>query len=65
VLAFIAGEAAPGADRPPARVTKREIARAFGVRGDQKGALKPTAPSRAAARRCARRAACRRWSSPT
>jgi ribonuclease R len=40
VLAFIAGEPAPGADRPPARVTKREIARAFGVRGDQKGALK-------------------------
>ncbi|MGA2044452.1 MAG: ribonuclease R, partial [Roseiarcus sp.] len=40
MLAFIAGEPAPGADRPPARVTKREIARAFGVRGDQKGALK-------------------------
>ena len=40
VLAFIAGDAAPDGARAPARVTKREIARAFGVQGDQKGALK-------------------------
>jgi ribonuclease R len=38
-VAFIAsGGAAAG--RPPTRVTKRDVARAFGVKGDDKGALK-------------------------
>ncbi len=40
LLAFISGESAPDGAKPPARITKREIARAFGVRGDQKGQLK-------------------------
>ena len=39
VLAFIANGGA-GADRPPTRVTKRDVARAFGVKGDDRGALK-------------------------
>ena len=39
VVAFIAnGGAAAG--RPPTRVTKRDVARAFGVKGEDKGALK-------------------------
>ena len=40
VLAFISGEASPTGAKPPARITKREIARAFRVKGDAKGELK-------------------------
>jgi ribonuclease R len=40
LLAFIAGEAAPNGAKAPARITKREIARAFGVTAEDKGALK-------------------------
>ena len=40
LLAFISGEAAPSGEKPPARVTKREIARAFGVKGEGKNTLK-------------------------
>ena len=40
VLAFLAGEAAPNGKRPPARVSKRDLARAFRVKGEAKGALK-------------------------
>ncbi len=39
-MAFIGGEAAPNGERPPARVTKRDIARAFGVKGAAKAELK-------------------------
>ncbi|HEY1942747.1 MAG TPA: ribonuclease R [Roseiarcus sp.] len=39
-MAFISGDAAPNGGKPPARITKREIARAFGVKGEDKGALK-------------------------
>ena len=59
LVAFIGGAAAPNGERPPARVTKREIARAFGVKGEAKAELKlllkdlrRKARSRAAARRC-------------
>ncbi len=40
VLAFVSGAAAPNGEKPPPRVTRRDIARAFGVRGDQKAELK-------------------------
>ncbi len=40
LIAFIGGEAAPNGERPPARVTKRDIARAFGVKGAAKAELK-------------------------
>jgi len=40
VLAFISGEASPTGAKPPSRITKREIARAFRVKGDAKGELK-------------------------
>jgi ribonuclease R len=40
VLAYIGGEAAPGGAKPPARITKREIARAFGVASNDKTDLK-------------------------
>ncbi|HYA74892.1 MAG TPA: ribonuclease R [Roseiarcus sp.] len=40
LVAFISGEASPSGEKPPARVTKREIARAFGVKGEGKTALK-------------------------
>jgi ribonuclease R len=40
VLAYIGGEAAPDGAKPPARITKREIARAFGVKGGEKSDLK-------------------------
>jgi ribonuclease R len=40
VLAFLAGEPAPNGVKPGARVTKREIARAFRVKGPDKGELK-------------------------
>ena len=40
LIAFIGGEAAPNGEKPPARVTKRDIARAFGVKGEAKTELK-------------------------
>src|SRR5271157_4898188 len=40
LIAFIGGEAAPNGEKPPARVTKRDIARAFGVTGEAKTELK-------------------------
>lgn len=40
LIAFISGEAAPHGEQPPARVTKRDIARAFGVKGAAKADLK-------------------------
>ena len=40
LIAFIGGEAAPNGEQPPARVTKRDIARAFGVKGAAKADLK-------------------------
>ena len=40
VLAFVGGAAAPNGEKPPARVTRRDIARAFGVTGEQKVELK-------------------------
>ena len=36
VIAYIGGAPAPNGERAPARVTKRDIARAFGVKGDAK-----------------------------
>ena len=40
VLAFLSGEAAPNGKKPPARVSKRDLARAFRVKGEAKGELK-------------------------
>ncbi len=40
VIAFIGGAAAPNGEKPPQRVTKRDIARAFGVKGEAKTELK-------------------------
>ena len=40
VMAFIGGAAAPNGERAPARVTRRDIARAFGVKGEAKAELK-------------------------
>ena len=40
LIAFIGGQAAPNGEKPPARVTKRDIARAFGVKGEAKTELK-------------------------
>src|SRR5271163_4178356 len=40
VIAYIGGAPAPDGGRAPARVTKRDIARAFGVKGDAKAELK-------------------------
>jgi ribonuclease R len=40
LIAFIGGAPAPNGERPPARVTKRDIARAFGVTGEAKAGLK-------------------------
>ena len=40
LIAFIAGAPAPNGEKPPARVTKRDIARAFGVKGEAKAELK-------------------------
>ncbi|HLH51202.1 MAG TPA: VacB/RNase II family 3'-5' exoribonuclease, partial [Roseiarcus sp.] len=40
VLAFIAGEKAPDGAKTPNRIGKREIARAFGVKGEAKAELK-------------------------
>ena len=39
-MAFIGGEAAPNGAQPPARVTKRDIAKVFGVKGSAKAGLK-------------------------
>ncbi len=39
-MAFIGGAPAPNGERAPARVTKRDIARAFGVKGEAKAELK-------------------------
>ena len=35
LLAFLAGKPAPNGVLPPARVGKRDIARAFGIHGDE------------------------------
>ena len=40
VIAYIGGAPAPNGERAPARVTKRDIARAFGVKGEAKAGLK-------------------------
>jgi ribonuclease R len=40
VMAYIGGAPAPNGERAPARVTKRDIARAFGVKGEAKSELK-------------------------
>ena len=40
MLKFLSGEAAPNGKRPPARVSKRDLARAFRVKGEAKGELK-------------------------
>jgi ribonuclease R len=40
LLAFLSGAPAPNGLKPPAKVTKRDVARAFGVRGEQKTELK-------------------------
>ena len=39
-MAFIGGAPAPNGERAPARLTKRDIARAFGVKGEAKAGLK-------------------------
>ena len=40
LIAYIGGAPAPNGERAPARVTRRDIARAFGVKGDAKAELK-------------------------
>src|ERR1700722_494030 len=40
VIAYIGGAPAPNGERAPARVTKRDIARVFGVKGEAKAELK-------------------------
>jgi ribonuclease R len=40
LMAFLSGASAPNGERAPARVTKRDIARAFGVKGEAKAELK-------------------------
>jgi ribonuclease R len=40
LLAYVGGQAAPGAARAPGRITKREITRAFGIAGANKAELK-------------------------
>jgi ribonuclease R len=40
IVAFIGGASAPNGEQAPARVTKRDIARAFGVKGEAKAGLK-------------------------
>ena len=40
LIAYIGGAPAPNGERPPARVTRRDIARAFGVKGEAKSELK-------------------------
>jgi ribonuclease R len=40
LLGYLGGQPAPDGDKPPAHITKREIARAFGVQGESKADLK-------------------------
>src|SRR5258708_35993734 len=40
LIAFLGAAPAPNGERAPARVTKRDIARAFGVKGEAKAGLK-------------------------
>ncbi len=40
LIAFISGAPAPNGEKAPAKVTKRDIARAFGVKGEAKAELK-------------------------
>src|ERR1700684_3114048 len=40
IMAFIGGAPAPNGERAPARGSKRDIARAFGVKGEAKAELK-------------------------
>ena len=40
LIAYIGGAAAPNGETPPARLTRRDIARAFGVKGEAKAELK-------------------------
>lgn len=40
LLAFLAGKPGPNGETPPARVTKRDIARVFGVKGEGRRELK-------------------------
>jgi ribonuclease R len=40
LIAFLGGAAGPNGEKPTARVTKRDVARAFGVKGEQKAELK-------------------------
>src|ERR1700679_3488665 len=40
VIAYLGGASAPNGERAPARITKRDIARAFGVTGEAKSELK-------------------------
>jgi len=39
-LAFLSGDPAPNGAQPPPRVTKRDVARAFNVKGEHRAALK-------------------------
>ena len=39
-MAFLSGDPAPNGAQPPARVTKRDVARAFNVKGEHRAALK-------------------------
>src|SRR5664279_2050319 len=40
ILAFLSGGPAPNGVKPPPRVTKRDVARAFGVKGEAKTELR-------------------------
>src|ERR1700734_858955 len=40
LIAFIGGAPAPNGERAPPKVTKRDVARAFGVKGEAKAELK-------------------------
>ena len=40
LIAFLGGATGPNGEKPAGRVTKRDVARAFGVTGDQKAQLK-------------------------
>jgi hypothetical protein len=50
VIAYIGGAPAPNGERAPGRVTKRDIARAFSVKGEAKAELKLLNPSNGPAR---------------
>ena len=72
MLAFIAGDSRRNSGSGHAHITKREIARAFDVKGEDKAALKRLikdleadgAVTRGRKVLARRRRACRRWSSP-